>query len=68
MIWKRSGHSLGGTGALLPLGGWPDHGGGCPLQEDFLLVSTVDREGVRSQSLEVGKQRLAQERAVELES
>lgn len=72
---RRHGHDLEEVWAqpwrdrgLLPLGGGLIMGGGCPLQEDFLLVSTVDREGVRSQSLEVGKQRLAQERAVELES
>ena len=32
---------------------------GCPMQEDFLLVSTMDSEVMRSLSLEVSKQGLA---------
>lgn len=57
-IWEGSGHSLGRTGTLPPLGGSPVVGG-CPLQEDFLLVSTMDSEVMRSLSLEVSKQGLA---------
>lgn len=71
---KEHRHNLGaGLGTALGeqepshLSGGSLVGGGCPVQEDFLLVSAVDREGMRSLSPEVSKQELAQERAVGLE-
>lgn len=66
---EGSGHSHGGTGALPPLGQLLVCGGGqCSTQKDFLLVSTVDSKVMRSQSLGVSKQGLAQGRAMGLES
>ena len=58
-------HHLGGVWAQPwedrdpPTSGGQSGGGGCPLQEDFLLVSTMDSEVMRSLSLEVSKQGLA---------
>lgn len=64
--WEGSGHNLGAqepSHLCWQLGGRKE----CPKKEDFPLVSTVEREGMRSQSLGVSKQELAQESSVVLE-
>lgn len=69
---RQGAHDLGGVWALggqEPSHLWGQLGGRkeFPMQEDFPLVNTVDSEGMRSQSLEVSKQGLHQERAVGLQ-